>query len=247
MTEHEIDRPSFVRADWRGVLSVGGADARAFLQGLVSNDVDKVGEARAIYAALLTPQGRYLHDFFLANGADGSLLLECEGERRQDLAKRLAVYRLRAKVTIAEPTPSLVVVLLFGSEAADRLGLPAEAGRARSWAGGVAFVDPRLPALGIRAVLPREQAEAAAREAGFAAASAVAYDRLRLALGVPEGSRDLEVEKALLLENGFDALNGIDWAKGCYVGQELTARMKYRALVKRSLVPVPIMAAAPAP
>ena len=108
-------------------------------------------------------------------------------------------------------------------------------------------MDPRLPELGARAVLPRADAEAALQGAGFAPAGRGDYDTLRIRLGVPDGSRDLEVERATLLENGFDELGGIDWDKGCFMGQELTARTKYRGLVKKRLVPVEIDGPAPEP
>jgi folate-binding protein YgfZ len=108
-------------------------------------------------------------------------------------------------------------------------------------------VDPRLPELGARAVLPKAGAEAALQGAGLAPAGPTDYDALRIRLGVPDGSRDLEVERATLLENGFDELGGIDWDKGCFMGQELTARTKYRGLVKKRLVPVEIDGPTPEP
>jgi folate-binding protein YgfZ len=112
---------------------------------------------------------------------------------------------------------------------------------------GVVFVDPRLPALGARAFLPRAEAEAIARAAGFSAGSIDAFERLRVALGVPSGSRDLIPDKGILLENGFEELHAIDWDKGCYMGQELTARTRYRGLVRKRLLPVEISGEAPAP
>ncbi len=229
--------------DSRGLLLIAGADARAFLQGIVSNDVNKVAPERAIYAALLTPQGRYLHDFFIAEH-DGALLLDCEAARTDDLARRIARFKLRSAVTIAPAPAGLRVALIFGRGALAALGLPTEPGRASGYAGGLAYVDPRLAELGARAVLP-ESAAAALAAAGLGPGDAAAYERLRLALGVPDGSRDLEIEKSLLLESGFDELNAIDWAKGCYMGQELTARMRYRGLVKKRLVPVAIDGPAP--
>ena len=227
----------------RGVLKVGGADRRSFLQGIVSNDVERVTPERAAWAAFLTPQGKFLHEFFLAEQHD-SFLLDCEAARAGDLLRRLKLYKLRAQVLL-EPAGELAVAALFGAAALETLGLPAEPGRARPFAGGLAFVDPRLAALGARALLPREGAEAALAAAGFAPAAPDDYDALRIAAGVPDGSRDLEVEKATLLESGFDELNGIDWDKGCYMGQELTARMRYRGLVKKRLVPVEIAGPAP--
>jgi hypothetical protein len=232
----------FLAADTRGVLSVSGEDRVAFLQGLISNDVTKVAADRAIYAGFLTAQGRFLHDFFVAAIGD-TLYLDCEAARLDDLRRRLSLYRLRSKVSLAA-APDFAVALLYGAGAPGALRLAEERGTAETFAGGVVFVDPRLPALGVRAIVPRAQLDAFAK---FAPGSAEDYEALRLSLGVPDGSRDLPVEKALLLENGFDELNGVDWKKGCYVGQELTARMKYRLLVKKRLTPVAIDGPAPAP
>jgi folate-binding protein YgfZ len=231
------------RLEHRAVLRVSGLDARPFLQGLVSNDVTKVTPARAIYAGLLTAQGRYLHDFFIAE-QDGALLLEAERARRDDLRKRLTLYKLRSKVAI-EPVDDLTVLAFWPAAALGALGLPAEPGAATARAGGLVLVDPRLAALGARALVPTAGLDAALD--GFAPATPDDYDRHRLALGVPDGSRDLVAEKSLLLESGFDELGGIDWQKGCYVGQELTARTKYRGLVKKRLLPVAIEGPPPAP
>jgi folate-binding protein YgfZ len=223
----------------RGVLEIAGPDRVAFLQGLVSNDVEKATPERALYAALLTAQGRYLHDFFIATLGE-SFLLDCAAARMTDLAKRLAIYKLRAKVTIKPVSEQFAVFVAFGQDASAALGLASEAGAAKAIEGGVAYVDPRLAALGARLILPRESGTKILEGRGFAAAAPEIYDRLRLSLGVPESGRDLLPEKSLLMESGFDELNGIDWNKGCYVGQELTARMKYRALVKKRLMPVEI-------
>jgi folate-binding protein YgfZ len=227
----------------RGVLRVGGADARPFLQGLISNDVTKVTPSRAIYAALLTAQGRFLHDFFIAQHGD-DLLIEVARARRDDLRKRLALYRLRSKVTI-EPADELAVAVLWPEVALASLGLPAEPGTATARAGGIVYVDPRLAPLGARALVPRDRLDEAL--AGFTSAPLADYDRHRRRLGVPESGDDLVIEKSILLENGIDELNGVDWQKGCYVGQELTARTKYRALIKKRLLPVAIEGPLPAP
>ena len=236
----------FILPDSRGVLAVEGPDTRDFLQGLVSNDVHRVGPDRAVYAALLTAQGRYLHDFFIAALGD-TLHLDCEAGRRDDLKRRLSIYRLRSKVTLSDATGRLAIALIYGAGTLDRLGLPAAPGHARPFGGGIVYVDPRLPGRGARALLPRASAAAVLRDAGLAEGDPADYDRLRLSLGVPDGSRDLPVEKAILLENGFDELHGVDWNKGCYIGQELTARTKYRGLVRKRLMPVEIDGPVPAP
>jgi folate-binding protein YgfZ len=234
----------FALIDDRGVLAVGGPDRRMFLQGLISNDVGKVGPTQACYAALLTAQGKYLHDFMIVELGE-MLLLDAEGARLADLKRRLSIYRLRSKVTIDERS-ELAVAAAFGEGPLAALDLAEEPGRARLFAGGVAFVDPRLAALGARLIAPREALRPALAAAGLAETGFEAYDRLRLGLGVADGSRDLVVDKSILLEAGFDELNGVDWNKGCYIGQELTARTKYRGLVKRRLLPVAIAGALPA-
>jgi folate-binding protein YgfZ len=230
----------------RAVLEIAGADRRDFLQGLVSNDVAKVSDGRAVYAALLTAQGKYLHDFFIAAIGD-AFMLDGEAARLADLKRRLALYKLRAKVTLAEAGDRFIVAAALGEGALDALPLPAEPGAAVPFAGGLAYVDPRLAELGARLLLPRGAGLAPLEAAGFRVADAAAYDRLRLTLGVPDGSRDLVVEKSILLESGFDELNGVDWQKGCYIGQELTARTKYRGLIKKRLLPVTIAGPLPAP
>ncbi|MGH7097257.1 MAG: YgfZ/GcvT domain-containing protein [Stellaceae bacterium] len=237
--------PSFAILEDRGVLAVAGLERRSFLQGLISNDSERLGPAEVRYAALLTAQGRYLHDFLLAEASE-TLWLDCEKARLADLKRRLSLYRLRAKVALDERA-DLAVAAVFGEGACAALGLPADPGAAAPFADGLALSDPRLLALGARVLLPREALAAALAARGIAEADFAAYDRLRLAEGVPDGSRDLIPEKSLLLESGFDELNGIDWQKGCYIGQELTARTKYRGLVKRRLFPVRIDGPTPQP
>src|ERR1700738_677483 len=128
-----------------------------------------------------------------------------------------------------------------------RPGFPARHAPPRPFGPGVVFVAPRLAALGVRCILPRADIRPALAAAGLAETGFPDYDRLRLELGIPDGSLDLVPEKSILLESGFDELNGVDWQKGCYIGQELTARTKYRGLIKKRLMPVEIDGPAPAP
>jgi folate-binding protein YgfZ len=230
---------SYALLDDRGVLEVSGADRGTFLQGLVSNDVQKLGPQRALYAAFLTPQGKYLHDFFLVEQGE-VIRIEGEQARLPDLLRRLSMFKLRAKVALADASERFAVVAAFGGDAAARLGLPADLGAAAPFGDGIAYVDPRLAGLGARLILPRAAGTRTLDDAGLTRAEPVDYDRLRLSLGVPDGSRDLPIEKAILLEAGFDELNGIDWDKGCYMGQELTARTKYRGLIRKRLMPVKV-------
>ena len=229
--------PAFTLLPHRSVIAVSGPDRAEFLQGLISNDTAKVAEGRAIWAALLTPQGRFLNDMFVvAEGAD-TFLLETERERAPALARKLKMYTLRSKVTVEDRSATMEVAVVFGPGAEALVPL----------AGATSFVDPRLPELGVRVLAPVGQTAALLSAHGIGEAPLDAYERRRLELGVPDGSRDLPVEKALLLESGFDELNGVDWKKGCYMGQELTARTKYRGLIKRRLFPVRIEGVLPPP
>ena len=235
----------FALLDDRGVLAVCGADRGIFLQGLVSNDVERISPKQAGYAALLTAQGKYLHDFMMIEFG-GAIWLEAEAARLSDLKRRLSMYRLRAKAALEE-RPELAVAAVFGEGTPAAMGLSNEPGAARSFSSGVVFVDPRLAALGARCILPCGDIRSALEGAGLAEEGFPGYDRLRLELGIPDGGRDLVPEKSILLEAGFDELNGVDWQKGCYIGQELTARTKDRGLIKKRLMPVEINGVAPAP
>ncbi len=229
----------------RGLLLLTGEDRSSFLQGLVSNDVRKLGPTRAIWAALLTPQGKYLHDFFVAALGDG-WLIDGEGARIADLKRRLGIYKLRAKIALEDVSDRFEVLHAWGANAGGPLGL-VEPGEAIERGGAVAFLDPRLATLGLRLVAPKGTGAATLEALGYAPGSFADWDRLRLAEGVPDGSRDMVLEKAILLENGFDELHGVAWDKGCYIGQELTARTKYRGLVKKRLMPVAIDGPLPEP
>ncbi len=229
---NKVQDARFCWLEDRGVIAVEGPDARDFLQGIVSNDVSKVKPDQVLWSAFLTPQGKFLHDFFLLEH-EGVLLLDCEAARRGDLLRRLKLYKLRSKVTVSDVSEDWRVAAVWGAGATARLGLTEEAGKASSSASAVTFVDPRHAALGARMLLG-----ASAPAPDLPPGERSDWEALRIRLGLPDGSRDMEVEKAILLENGFDELGGVDWRKGCFMGQELTARTRYRGLVKKRLLPI---------
>ena len=235
----------FIALDDRGLLAVSGPEARPFLQGLLSNDVARVVPDRAMYATLLSPQGKFLHDFFVLE-LEGELIFDCEGPRQAELERRLNFYKLRADVAIATRADRYFVAALIGEGVLSALGLDATEGSAAPFAGGIVYADPRIAAAGARAVLPRDGGGAALEAAGFDPAPAEDYDRHRLAHALPDGSSDMLVEKGFLLENGIDDLNGVDFDKGCYVGQELTARTKYRGKIRKRLFRVDVDGPLPA-
>jgi len=226
----------------RALIAVRGPDRESFLQALISNDMDRVGKGEAIWAALLTPQGKFLHEFFVfacpdENGED-AIWLDCEALRREDLVTRLARYRLRAKISVlAEDSLAVGVTWDEGPT-----GAP---GILNHVDGGVVYTDPRLAAAGRRWAVPPAHIDRV--WADVPRGQPQDYDAFRMSLGLPDGSRDMEVEKALLLENGFEELHGVDYDKGCYIGQELTARTHYRALIKKRLLPVAVSGIAPPP
>jgi folate-binding protein YgfZ len=213
---------SFAHLPNRGVIAVAGADRVAFLNGLVSNDAARAAPGQAVWAALLTAQGKYISDFFIM-AEDDRLLLDAPREAVAGLVARLKRHRLRAAVEVTDVSEQFRAYAAWD-------GMPPPV--------PVTAADPRLPEAGFRC-LSEAQLETNA--------TAEDYAVHRLALGLPDGPPDLEVEKTLLLEAGFDELNGIAWDKGCYMGQELTARTKYRGLVKRRLIAVRLSEAAPPP
>ena len=204
----------------RSLIRLSGPDRVEFLQGLVSNDVRKAEAGTPIWAAFLTPQGKFLHDLFITADGD-SLLLECETERRDDLLTRLKRFKLRSNVTL-EPEDTLSVFVSWDGAAPD---------------GTHVFADPRLDTAGHRVWTTDIEPTASLDD----------YDTHRIAHGLPDGSRDIQVEKAILLENGFEELHGVDYEKGCYMGQELTARTHYRALIKKRLLPIAFDGPSPSP
>lgn len=227
----------------RGLITVGGPDRKSFLQGLISNDIERVGPEHAIWAALLTAQGKYLHDFFIVEIED-VFYLDCEAERLMDLGQRLSRFKLRADIDLGI-ADSFGVWAGYGEGALAAAGLNADPGHAASRSGGAIYCDPRLPEIGLRAVLPKSGATEFWKVLGAEPGEIDELETRRISLGLPNGSRDLIVEKSILLENNFDPLHGVDWNKGCYVGQELTARTKYRGLIKKRLLPVKFNGEAP--
>ncbi len=198
----------FCNAD-RTVLRVAGADRESFLEGLVSNSVARVAQG-PVYAAMLSPQGKYLFDFIMSSGTD-SILLDVRKNRAVALAQRLTMYRLRADVEITDT--GLSVLQGFGE-------MP-----------NGAFMDPRSDALGWRMY---------GDGCGIPELDIAAWDALRVAHNIPETGVELLPDDSYILEVGFERLNGVDFRKGCYVGQEVTARMKHKTELKKGLVSVSI-------
>jgi len=218
-----------VLLDDRAVLAISGPQARDFLQGLVTNDiVGGLAPGAGLYTALLSPQGKILFDLLVTEG-DGALLLDVALETRDALLKKLKMYKLRAKLEI-EARDQLAVFVDLKGHPQNRVVPYADR--------AVSFPDPRLAALGMRSIGAR--AEMPANLPGPRA-----YHQHRLALGVPEGS-DFGFEKIFALDAGLAELNGVSFTKGCYIGQELTSRMKHRATSRKRILTVRAEAPLPA-
>lgn len=209
--------------DDRGIVELVGQDARALLQRLITNDVAGLRPGQARYAALLTPQGKILVDFIVVDatpdGGTDRFLLDCPAGLAADLAKRLALYRLRAKLDIRD--------------------LSATSGVTVHWPDGPGIADPRHVGLGTRIVGARAETVSGTAERA-------AYDALRIALGVPEGGRDFAYGDAFPHDANLDRLGGVDFAKGCYVGQEVVSRVHHRGTARKRIVLVTFDGAAPA-
>jgi tRNA-modifying protein YgfZ len=226
-----MSQPHAIVLSSRAIIEVAGPDAASFLQGLITNDIAKVDARKGIYAALLTPQGKVIYDFLITAAPDG-FYLDAVRAHASDLANRLKKYKLRAKVTVTDRSADLAVVALTSTGPA----LPES---------DIVVADPRTPDLGRRAILSAPNAETHLRAHGYELRAEGEYESHRLTLGVPDAAFDIPPETLFPLDCNFEELNGVDFTKGCYVGQELTARMKHRATARRRLLPVSASAALP--
>ncbi len=229
----------------RGVVRVTGEDAEKLLQGILSNDMDLLAAQPAIHAALLTPQGKILFEFFVVKAGDG-FLLDVARDKSADLAKRLNLYKLRAKATILDDTANWRVFAVWGDippelpweddvvdDREDMLVPPPSIELLRR------YRDPRLGDLGERWLLPQiSVAQAKKQLAAFTDVPADDYHAHRVALGVPEGGKDYVLGDTFPHEADLDQLNGVSFSKGCFVGQEVVSRMQNRASVRKRVVPI---------
>jgi folate-binding protein YgfZ len=222
----------------RSVVAIAGADRVKFLQGLMTNDIRRLAPDRALYAGFLTGQGKLLYDVFAL--ADGDrILIDIAANLADDFVKRLNAFKLRAAVEIGKT--ALAAAAAWGPDAATRLELEPTEGAAGNRAFAEphhAFVDPRIAALGVRLVYPADFAmEAKLAPLGFASVTAADYTAHRLSLGIPD-TAEIGGEVCYPLEANFEMLHGVDFKKGCYVGQELTARMKLKGELRKRILPV---------
>jgi len=219
----------------RAVIRLTGENATTFLQGIITSDIEALVPRDARFAALLTPQGKILFDFLVvAVEADkgGGFAIDAPRALVGDIVKRLGFYRLRAKVEI-EQRDDLAVAVVTDGKPSDELGL--------------VYRDPRHPKLGTRIILPANVAEGALKRAGFLIVSADEWQRHRIALGIPEGGKDFAYSDTFPHEANMDQIGGIDFDKGCFIGQEVVSRMQHRGITRTRIVPISYEHAAPIP
>jgi folate-binding protein YgfZ len=209
----------------RGVVKVSGDDARRFLNGIITADVDRLAAGAARYTALLTPQGKIIVDFLVTEAPPedgGGFFLDCPQALAGTLVDRLNFYRLRAKVTVEDLSAALGILAMWDGTAETDYGL--------------CYPDPRLPALGARVILPRQQAQEAAADLGATLLDAEAYEAHRIGLAIPRGGLDFAYGDTFPHEADLDQLGGVDFDKGCYVGQEVVSRVEHRAIARSRVV-----------
>jgi hypothetical protein len=212
----------------RSLLEISGEDRTGFLQGLVTNDMEGLTEGSACFAGLLTPQGKVLFEFFAVSTGE-AIVLDCAAAVAAGLSERLAFYKLRAKVALKDVSARWCVAAAWGDGAAEALKANA----------AIAFLDPRLAALGVRALIERDTAP----DFGLSASD---YEAMRISATVPEGGKDYKFGDAFPHEACFDLLHGVSFKKGCFVGQEVVSRMQHRGTARTRVLAVSAEAPLPA-
>src|SRR5450432_2333009 len=224
----------------RGVVKVAGENARHFLNGLATNDIGKVAPGSARFAALLTPQGKIIVDFLVVEATPedgGGFFLDCPRALAPALVEKLNFYKLRAKVTIEDLSEALGVMAVWDGQSSQLVESEY----------GLCYADPRLAALGSRIMQPPQLASEAASDLGAIFAAPEAYDAHRIALGVPRGGHDFSYGDTFPHEADMDQLAGVDFEKGCYIGQEVVSRVEHRNSSRNRVVPIAFAHAAPVP
>ncbi len=217
----------------RGVVKVSGEDARAFVNNLVTTDLELLRPGEARFGALLTPQGKIIADFLVTQAPDGELLFDCPKALAKPFADRLSFYKLRAKVTIENPLDAFDVLAVLDGEPTVKPDL--------------AFADPRNPALGWRLLVPSGAVQETAGAIGAQMTDEAAYEAHRIACGVPRGGIDFIYSDAFPHETNMDRLHGVAFDKGCYIGQEVVSRMQHRGTARTRILRVAFADGAPEP
>ena len=224
----------------RGLLYINGDDTKEFLQNIITNNIENVKEDKSIFSALLTPQGKYLYDFIIIKHKSG-YLLDCEKKIIEDLFKQLNLYKLRSKVEILNLSNEFVVANLSKQKFLEIKNSKNEAGYTVKFREDPILLDPRSKELGARLVINLEKLYLSLKKLGLEISNANEYYNLSHKLGIPQIDTKSLQDKIFGIECNFEELNGIDFKKGCYVGQENTARIKLKDKLNKRLFAIEIL------
>ena len=232
-----MEKSEVITLEDRGFIQVKGIEAKDFLQNIVTNDIEKVTDQLTIFSSILTPQGKYLFDFFVLKLND-SYLLECEKKSTEKIIKLLNYYKLRSKVDFIDLTEKYVALVISLEKFKEINNSDFSIGKTTSYGNDPVYIDPRNSNLGAKLISKLENMHLAIKKLNLTNADKKKYYNKSFELGIPQIDLDKLREKVFGIENNLDELNGIDFKKGCYVGQENTSRIKLRNKLRRRILPV---------
>ena len=221
----------------KAYFKVEGYNKDTFLQGLITNDINKCSENKAIYSAFLSPQGKFIADFFIINLGE-SFLFEIDFKYIEEILNKFNMYKLKEKITIT-PVLGLSSIVIYKNN--NLFSELKNEGQLKKTNYGYIFLDPRNIKMGLKIIIKSNFLKKFCKKNILEQGLYSDYEEIRIRNTIPDSITDLEINKSLLLENNFESINSLDWDKGCYIGQEITARMKYRSLLKKSLTKIIIV------
>ena len=232
-----MEKSEVITLEDRGFIQVKGIEAKDFLQNIVTNDIEKVTDQLTIFSSILTPQGKYLFDFFILKLKD-SYLLECEKKSTEKIIKLLNYYKLRSKVDFIDLSEKYVALVISLEKFKEINNSDFSIGKTTSYGNDPVYIDPRNSNLGAKLISKLENMHLAIKKLNLTNADKKKYYNKSFELGIPQTNLGKLKDKIFGIENNLDELNGIDFKKGCYVGQENTSRIKLRNKLRRRILPI---------
>jgi len=232
-----MDKNEVITLEDRGFLQVKGIEAKDFLQNIVTNDMEKVTDKSSVFSSILTPQGKYLFDFFIIKLID-SYLIECEKESTEEIIKLLNYYKLRSKVDLINVNKKYIVSIISLEKFKEIDSSNLSKGKTINYEDDIIYIDPRNDKLGAKIISKIETAQINTKKLNLKPADKNKYYNKSFELGIPQINLNKLKDKIFGIENNLDELNGIDFKKGCYVGQENTSRIKLRNKLRRRILPI---------
>jgi hypothetical protein len=232
-----MDKNEVITLEDRGFIQVKGAEAKDFLQNIVTNDVEKVTHSSTVFSSILTPQGKYLFEFFIIKLKD-SYLIECEKESTEEIIKLLNYYKLRSKVDFITVNKKYTAAAISLEKFKEIDNSNLSKGKTIDYEGGLIYIDPRNEKLGAKIISKIETVQIKTKKLNLNVADKNKYYNKSFELGIPQINLNKLKDKIFGIENNLDELNGIDFKKGCYVGQENTSRIKLRNKLRRRILPI---------